>query len=85
MTYQDVNEPVSVIALYERGRIEPIRIKWRERVYHIAETHRIWTEPIGGVKYMHIAVSAKESGDAFELVIDPCDLSWRLARVSLPG
>ncbi len=85
MAYQDINEPVIVTARYERGRVEPIVVEWQDRAYHIAQTHRTWTEPVGGVKHIHIAASVKESGDHFELVIDPTDVSWRLARVSLPG
>ena len=81
--FEDINEPVAVIALYDKGVIRPYRIKWRNRVYHVTNLVRNWQEKVGNTRYIHLSVDTKEA--TMELVIDPSDVSWRLARVNLEG
>jgi hypothetical protein len=80
---QEINEPVAVIALYDKGVIRPYRVKWRNRVYHVTNLVSHWKEKVGGEWHIHLSVETKEA--TMELVIDPSDVSWRLARVNLEG
>ncbi len=78
---QEINEPVAVIALYDKGVIRPYRVKWRNRVYHVRNLVSNWKEKVGTAHHIHLSVETDEA--TMELVIDPSDVSWRLARVNL--
>lgn len=81
---QEINEPVAVIVLFETGKVQPLRVKWGERVYRVRTVFNTWRQKLVQGHELHIAV-ATDSATEMELVIDLSDLSWRLARVSIDG
>lgn len=79
-----INKPAAVIALFEDGKIKPLRVKFANTVYHVKKVNTVWRETVGATKYIHIAVETKEDA-TLELVVDPNDLSWRLERITTTG
>ena len=83
MTYQDVEEPIDVIAVFECSRMRPIRFKWKDRVYRVKQVTGTWISEIGRYRYRHFAV-VDESTNFFELSFGERDTSWTLTRIAAP-
>lgn len=81
---EEINQPIAVIALYDKGTVRPLRFKWGGRVYRVKKVNHTWSQKIGHSPYLHIAVET-DGYNTMELVVDPADLSWRLARMSVDG
>jgi len=81
---QEINQPVEVIAVFNHGSIQPRRIRWGGRVYHVTKLVHTWRQKVGREYQTHIAVET-DAYTAMELVVDPSDMSWRLATISLEG
>ena len=81
---QEINESVAVIVLFDKGKVQPLRIKWHNRVYRVKKIFNTWRQKVGYGYEIHIAVEV-DSSDSMELVIDASDLSWRIARVTVAG
>jgi hypothetical protein len=79
--YQEIEEPIDVIALFEKGRMRPVRFRWKERVYRIAKVTGDWQSEVGRYRLRHFAV-IDEASNFFELSFDQYDSVWSLAKVS---
>lgn len=77
---QEIDEPVSVIALFDGIGVKPLRLKQGERVYHVRKVVNTWRQKRGLDHHLHVAVETRE-GLAIELVVDLADLSWRIAQL----
>jgi len=84
MIYEDVYEPVEVIAVFRNGRMQPLRFKWNERVYKIVKVNGGWVSDEGINRYYHYSVMVG-GPDCFELCYDSRNMTWELARVCLEG
>ena len=81
---QEINENVSVLALFEKGAIKPCSVTWQNREYQVTKLNSRWRQKVGATYHIHLSVSIG-ADMSMELVIDTSDLSWRLARVDLAG
>ena len=84
MIFEDINEPIEVIAVFRNGKIQPFRFKWNERSYNISKVNGGWMSDEGVNKYYHYSVSI-DGPDCFELKFDLKNMKWELARVCLEG
>jgi hypothetical protein len=84
MQLEEINEPISVIALYETGGVRPYRLKWRDRVYHVTVVLHRWRERVGHRHRFHLTINTNMA-TWMELTIDSEDLSWRLVRTGTEG
>lgn len=77
-----INEPVSVVAIYDRIRNEvtPWRIKWQGRIYTISQIGFHHTVRVGQT-LQHI-FSVTDGNTAFRLKHDTDTLGWMLEEVS---
>jgi hypothetical protein len=80
--YQDVEEPIDVIAVFEKSRMRPLRFKWKDKVYKIAKITGVWQSEVGRYKFRHFAV-VDECSNFFELSFDQHDTNWTLCKLSV--
>ncbi len=78
--YQDIEEPVDVIAVFEKSKMRPIRFRWKNRVYKISQVTGTWCSEIGRYRYRHFAVM-DDASNFFELSFDERDTAWLLTKV----
>ncbi|MCA9740637.1 MAG: hypothetical protein H6695_10395 [Deferribacteres bacterium] len=78
----ELNDRIEVIALFAEGSVQPLRIRWRERVYKIQHIYSTWQYRQGSTREIHITAGT-EAAQTMELVltIDGAVLSWRLKRL----
>jgi hypothetical protein len=83
--YEEINEPIDVIALFtEHGQLQPFRFRWKSGAFKISKILSTWK--VAEVPNLRIHFSVKaQSPDCFELVFDTQKFTWKLAKVSLPG
>jgi hypothetical protein len=79
--YQEIEEPVDVIAVFEKGRMSPVRFKWKERVYKISKVTGTWHSEVGKYRLKYYAVM-DDSSNFFELSFDERDTCWMLTKTS---
>lgn len=82
MQFQEINEAVEVVLRLGGGKITPEQILWGNTIYHVCAVNNVWRQRFGQGYKIHVACATQED-TAMEIVIDPADLSCRLARMSL--
>jgi|YelNatPaOPRAMG01_1025707.scaffolds.fasta_scaffold00388_22 hypothetical protein len=82
LVFEELNEPVEVLAHFDGKKARPLRFRWRGRVYRVVRLNGSWSESKGADREHHFAVTADNS-DSFELAFDARDFRWRLIRVVL--
>ncbi len=75
-------ESIDVIALFEKGRMRPVRFRWKERVYRIVKVTGDWQSEVGRYRLRHFAV-VDEASNFFELSFDQHYSVWKLTRVAV--
>lgn len=84
MIYEDVYEPIELIAVFKNGGMQPLKFKWNDRVYRIGKINGEWTSEEGVNRYYHYSVMVG-GPDCFELCYDSKNMTWELAKVCLEG
>jgi hypothetical protein len=79
---ESVEEPVEVLARFDRGQVMPFRFRWNQTVFRIAKVTSAWEDRDGQYRRCHFAILA-ESGDYFELRFQVQDFRWILSRTSI--
>jgi hypothetical protein len=78
--YQDMDEPIEVVALFEQHRMRPVRFRWNGRVYKVSEVTGDWKTDIGAYKVHHYAV-VDNSSNFFQLSYDERQNSWIISKI----
>lgn len=81
---QDINEPVTVLTRFSGGQLDPLRFKWKNRVFDIDRVTGKWEEHDGQYKLHYFSVITREE-DFYELVYNTRTMGWTLARTDLDG
>jgi hypothetical protein len=78
--YQDIEEAVDVIALFEGGRMRPIRFRWNGRSISIKQVTGAWKSDVGAHKIRYFAV-LDNSSNFFQLAYDERNTAWVLNKI----
>lgn len=78
--YQDMDEPVEVVALFQKGKMEPSRFRWNGKVYKISEVTGDWKTDVGSYRVRHFAVVDKSS-NFFQLSYDERKTRWVISKI----
>jgi hypothetical protein len=78
--YQDIEETIDVIALFENGVIKPIRFRWNGRAIRIKRVTGVWQEDVGQTKIRYFAVLDNAS-NFFQLAYDERNTRWALNKI----
>ncbi|TFH60343.1 MAG: hypothetical protein E4G91_08595 [Candidatus Zixiibacteriota bacterium] len=78
--YQDLDDDIEVIALFERNKLKPCRVRWRGKVYTVSRITGDWASDVGESKLRYFAV-VDSSSNFFQLCYDERLISWKVAKV----
>ncbi len=81
---QDINEAVTVLTRFSGGQIDPLRFKWKSRVFDVDRVTGKWEEHDGQYKLYYFAVVTKAE-DYYELIYSTRTVGWTLSRTDLEG
>ncbi len=77
--YQDLDDPVDVIAAFESRRLRPVRFRWNDCVYKVARVTGTWKSQQGEYQVRHFAV-VDTKANFFELTYDERLTNWVLTK-----
>jgi len=77
---QDVNEPIEVLSVFRKGRVEPLRFKWSGRTLSVSRIAYAWVTRKGAHPLHHFSLMAGTS-DVYEMYFDTYAMTWQLARI----
>ena len=80
--YENINEPVSVVAIFGTGpkKVQPWKFKWHDKEYLI--THVDYRYKYKQGESLVYVFSVTDGTAYFELHYDSRDVKWLLGRVS---
>ena len=78
--YQDIEETVAVIAVFENGVIKPIRFRWNGRAIKIKRITGSWKADVGQSKIRYFAV-LDHASNFFQLAYDERNTLWTLNKI----
>ena len=84
MRYEDIGDKLEMIALFRDGRIQPLKFKWRSRVYKIQRVNGEWVSDEGQTRLYHYSIMTS-GPDVYELTYNSGTRGWILNRVCLVG
>jgi len=84
MRYEDIGDKVEMIVLFRDGRLQPLKFRWRERVYRIQRVNGEWVSDQGQIRFYHFSVMTA-GPDVYELTYNSDTRGWTLSRVCLVG
>lgn len=78
--YQELNDPVDVLVLFEDGSLKPQRFRWKGHVHRVAQITGRWKTEKGAFQVRHFALMDEEA-NFFQLAYDEHSSGWRVTRV----
>jgi len=78
--YQELNESVDVLVLFEGGRVQPQRFRWKGHVHRVSQITGNWNTAKGVFKLRHFALM-DEDANFFQLAYDERKTQWKVTRV----
>jgi hypothetical protein len=78
--YQDIEEQIEVLALFQKGEILPLRFRWKGKTYKIIRVESKWKSDSGEKNCWHFSVSDPAS-NLFQLSYSEEYHSWMLSKV----
>jgi hypothetical protein len=78
--YQEINDPVDVLVLFEDGTLKPQRFRWKGHVHRVEQITGAWKTDKGAFKLRHFALMDEEA-NFFQLAYDEQTLRWKVTRV----
>ena len=78
--YQEMDEPIEVVVLFQNNKIKPSRFRWKDRVYRISEVTGDWKTDVGAYRIRHFAV-VDSSSNFFQLSYDERKTSWVISKI----
>ncbi len=58
---QEINQPIEVMAVFQKGRMIPLRFRWNKRVIKITKVTGWWRASEGKFRIRHFAVIDENS------------------------
>jgi len=77
---QEINQPVEVMVVFQKGRMIPIRFRWNGRVIKIAKVTGWWRANEGKFRIRHFAVMDQNS-QFFQLTYKERTAEWFLNKI----
>jgi hypothetical protein len=79
---EKIQEPVEVLGKFHEGKIQPLRFRWRGRVFTVTETTGTWVKRVGEhrVHYFSVGVGTQ---DYYELSYQARTSRWSLENIYL--
>lgn len=78
--YQDMDDPIDVVVLFQGNKMKPSRFRWKDRVYKVSEVTGDWKTDVGAYRIRHFAV-VDNSSNFFQLSYDERKTSWVISKI----
>ena len=78
--YQELNESIDVLVLFEGGTVQPQRFRWKGHVHRVSQITGNWKTDKGAFKTRHYALM-DEDANFFQLAYDERKTQWKVTRV----
>ncbi len=78
--YQNLDDEIEVIAVFERRSLKPCRFRWKGKTYKIDRITGDWTSDVGQAKLRYFAI-VDSTSNFFQLCYDERAVSWTIAKV----
>jgi hypothetical protein len=78
--YQEMDDPIEVVVLFQNNKMKPARFRWKERIYKVAEVTGDWKTDVGAYRIRHFAV-VDGSSNFFQLSYDERKTSWVISKI----
>ena len=79
MMFEEINEPINVVAIFQNGGITPLAFSWRRRRYEGLQTVARWEEYEGETRCLFF--SLQDGPNLYQCCFHTRDLRWRLVKV----
>jgi len=83
MRIEEIGDPIGVLAVCARGKIEPKRFKWNGRSYTIDQVNGQWIDRRQDGYSLHYSVQAGD--ETYYLHFSSSEVQWWLDQVVLAG
>ena len=77
---QEINQPIEVMAVFEKGRMIPVRFRWNGRVIKIIHITSRWRTNEGRFRKKHYSVMNQNS-EFFQLTYKERTSEWFLNKI----
>lgn len=78
--YQDIEEKIEVLALFQKGKILPLRFRWKGKTYRVSRLESKWKSDLGEKNIWHFSVSDSAS-NLFQLTYNEEYHTWKLTKL----
>jgi len=78
---EKINEPVQVIARFEKRVLSPLFFSWRHRDYRIKKIEFVHTHHQGTAKLFFFSALGTEAN--YELIFNSQNFTWRLGKIEI--
>ncbi len=78
--YQELDEPIDVIAVYEKGILRPLRFLWKDHSHKITHVTGTWKSPKGESWLQHFSI-VDAQGTVFHLTYYESRTRWAISKV----
>lgn len=78
--YQDFDEKIDVIALFEHGGMKPLRFRWKERSMKVTRVTGAWKAPKGDKWVRHFSVVDTQD-NVYVLAYDERGMQWTISKI----
>jgi len=82
--HEKVQEPIEVLSRFVEGKIQPVRFRWRGRVYTVSSVASAWLRRDGTQPEHFFAVQAG-AREHYELCYRPQTSQWTLENLYSEG
>ena len=79
---ETIEEPIEVLARFDRGTLVPFRFRWNQSTFRISKLTSTWEDREGQARRCHFSVLT-DTQDYFELRFHTGDFSWILSKTSI--
>ncbi|MEZ5359192.1 MAG: DUF6504 family protein [Candidatus Zixiibacteriota bacterium] len=78
--YQDMDEQIEVVVLFQNHKMKPSRFRWNGKVYKVSEVTGDWKTDVGAYRIRHFAV-VDAASNFFQLSYDERKTSWVISKI----
>jgi len=79
---EEIEEPIEVLARFDRGKLYPFRFRWNQSVFQIEKVTSCWEDRQGQHRRCHFSVLTTQD-DYYEIRFQTADFSWILSKASI--
>ena len=84
MRFENIDDPIEVIALFRGGKLRPIKFRWKDWVLKVERVNGGWVSDEGRARFYHYSVMCS-GPDVYEISYNSEKFNWRIDRVCMEG